>query len=446
MKRTLFLHVGYGKTGSSAIQSWLANNAALLAKQGFSYTIKDSESLNYRVSSGNGGPLSDFLTGALTEAELEEHYFNHAFPNTIISSETLFLSPDSISRLTLFCQKQAIQLNVLAYVRDVADCTYSAYVQSVKRHCSLISYSDYLNTLDVFSHIAEAKMMDQRFENITFTHYNTHKADVLAPFIDWANIESSELTALGNRKVNRTLTSDEIQVVQHFVRWRKRYFDDLEFFNISMLISDWLVNDYPDKHTDASVSQVHLNLLVEKFGHVVDDFNHTIGKRHGVSLSCGHPEVLSESSSNKQEVPLDHALLETVLRYVLSREDVGDKTFRISVLIEAYKLMPDTVEKMLAEPQWACYSGIKASLATLATLTPKQVLGLESMYTSSAAKPKTRYELQAQDYVLFRDAAIELEQTKIELAYSLMSIAQKGRPNGKLILSKLNQYKNKLRS
>ena len=52
--RTLYLHIGLGKTGSSALQSWLSLNAELLSKQGIDYAdlvpeVKYGESL-----SGNG--------------------------------------------------------------------------------------------------------------------------------------------------------------------------------------------------------------------------------------------------------------------------------------------------------------------------------------------------------------------------------------------------------
>ncbi|MFV8422592.1 hypothetical protein, partial [Vibrio parahaemolyticus] len=210
MKRTLFLHVGYGKTGSSAIQSWLANNSANLATQGFSYTIKDTESIQYRVSSGNGGPLNGFLVGLRNEEQFKQHYFNHDLANTIISSETLSLSPDSIFKLENFCKTNGIELKVIAYVRDLADWTYSAYVQGVKRHCSLMSYSDYIIGLETFPHVFMAKMMDEQFSNITFVHYNSHKSDVVKPFSQWANIQAELLIPLANRKVNRTLTVDEI--------------------------------------------------------------------------------------------------------------------------------------------------------------------------------------------------------------------------------------------
>ena len=52
--KQLYLHIGLGKTGSSALQSWLSLNAQLIARQGIDYAdivpeVKFGESL-----SGNG--------------------------------------------------------------------------------------------------------------------------------------------------------------------------------------------------------------------------------------------------------------------------------------------------------------------------------------------------------------------------------------------------------
>lgn len=447
MKRTLFLHVGYGKTGSSAIQSWLANNSANLANQGFSYTIKDTESIQYRISSGNGGPLNGFLVGLRNEEQFKQHYFNHDLANTIISSETLSLSPDSIFKLENFCKTNGIELKVIAYVRDLADWTYSAYVQGVKRHCSLMSYSDYIIGLEAFPHVFMAKMMDEQFSNITFVHYNSHKSDVVKPFSQWANIQAELLIPLANRKVNRTLTVDEIKVVQRFVSWRKRYFNDLDSFNISMLISDWLVNDYPEKESEVGISEQNITLLKNQFGHVIRDFNQSIGHKHGFTLNCFNNDTLSEESiaQSSKEQTCAEGLLESVLSYVLSREDVGDRLFRVTLLVEAYKINPTMVEKLLEDKRWSSYSAVRSTLHTLATLSPEQLIGLQELFYP-AAKESARYELEPQDYLLFRDAALALENAKLDLAYPLMKIALKGRPNGKLIKDRLRRYENKLSS
>ena len=52
----LILHIGHRKTGSSAIQSWLAVNGASLGGAGFAYPehASFSEAQKGRVTQGNG--------------------------------------------------------------------------------------------------------------------------------------------------------------------------------------------------------------------------------------------------------------------------------------------------------------------------------------------------------------------------------------------------------
>ena len=49
--RELFLHVGFAKTGSSALQSWLASNVRELASLGFNYAGENESAKSYKTSS-----------------------------------------------------------------------------------------------------------------------------------------------------------------------------------------------------------------------------------------------------------------------------------------------------------------------------------------------------------------------------------------------------------
>lgn len=107
-KRRLILHLGFNKTGSSALQSWLANNVSGLSDQGFFYEIGHKENLNYRVGPGNGERLRLLLRSAIKnypkwridrrvhqkirKRRVDLHYLDNDHPNIIISSEGLPLA------------------------------------------------------------------------------------------------------------------------------------------------------------------------------------------------------------------------------------------------------------------------------------------------------------------------------------------------------------------
>ncbi|MFV8422958.1 hypothetical protein, partial [Vibrio parahaemolyticus] len=199
--------------------------------------------------------------------------------------------------------------------------------------------------------------------------------------------------------------------------------------------------------SEVGMSEQNITLLKNQFGHVIRDFNQSIGHKHGFTLNCFNNDTLSEENIAQSSTEQTHAegLLESVLSYVLSREDVGDRLFRVTLLVEAYKINPTMVEKLLEDKRWSSYSAVRSTLHTLATLSPEQLIGLQELFYP-AAKESARYELEPQDYLLFRDAALALENAKLDLAYPLMKIALKGRPNGKLIKDRLRRYENKLSS
>ena len=98
MKKTkLFLHIGHGKTGTSAIQSALAIASEDLAKRGINYPIQQSlrdRASRLEITSGNWEPTSE---ASLTNQLLEIAKSNYKNSKIILSSESLFwLVPELI--------------------------------------------------------------------------------------------------------------------------------------------------------------------------------------------------------------------------------------------------------------------------------------------------------------------------------------------------------------
>lgn len=441
MVKSLYLHVGYGKTGSSAIQSWLANNVATLKNAGFSYSLKDQDSIHYRVSSGNGQPLCDYLVGGLSETNLWQHYFQHELPNTLISSEVLPWCVESVAKLKDFCAKHDIQLKLIAYVRDLIDYSYSAYVQSVKRHNSLATFSQYVDHLCVFDHVELALLKRQHQLNVTYVHYNSHLSDVTAPFADWLGMDLQAFTPL-NKKVNRTLTTDEVVVLQQFVRWREFYCNDLPEFNISQLISDWLIHQYPDTPKSVLINSQDVESLTRKFAPAIEHFNEVIGRECGLSLSY--------AVTNQQSLAIDQAvgalnltLFNKVLAYLVGLDEIILPNFRLALLIESYNISPDFVMHLLNQEKYSDYQTLLPVFGLLKTLTKAQWQALFEMLTTRVEVVRHE-QLQSDDYLLFRDAALAVESSDALMALKLMTLAKVARPNGPLIINRINKYNKQL--
>ena len=89
-KTKLFLHIGHGKTGTSAVQSSLAIASGKLLERGINYPIHPSlrdRSSQLEITSGNWAPNPEV---SLTQELLTLANNNQNAPSIILSSESLF--------------------------------------------------------------------------------------------------------------------------------------------------------------------------------------------------------------------------------------------------------------------------------------------------------------------------------------------------------------------
>ena len=135
--RQLYIHIGLGKTGSSALQSWLSINAAELARQDIAYADLSDDARAGKASSGNGALLVDALRDENyleVERLLQTVYFppdTHA--TGIISSELLKdIRPPKLRELHTLLKRLDIEPRIIAFVRSVYERAYSTYGQRVK--------------------------------------------------------------------------------------------------------------------------------------------------------------------------------------------------------------------------------------------------------------------------------------------------------------------------
>lgn len=217
--RKLYLHIGLGKTGSSALQSWLSLNAELLSKQGIDYAdtvpeVKYGESL-----SGNGTPLHRACVAqAFDEVEsllLTTYFSGSGNPVAIISCELLQgLKPATIARLKSICDRNGIEVTVIAYARSVYESLYSTYVQFVKRGGCTHRFGEDPADLGFDRSVEYLKRYAQVFQdNMVVLNYDQAKQDIYASFAAVTGIETRGLKHLGI-KVNRSLSFREVETLR----------------------------------------------------------------------------------------------------------------------------------------------------------------------------------------------------------------------------------------
>lgn len=400
--KKLYLHVGYGKTGSSALQSWLATKTEELEANGFDYKILDKNSINYNISSGNGAFLRAYLDNNCTEEELINTYFSSDFDNVIISSETLEMDESRIKKLQSFLKRHSIEMEVIAYLRNVYDCFYSTYVQGVKRGGLTASILESSNKINPMRHIDAAETYCSLIENIKFIHYDTHKADVALPFCIALGLDYSAIGEIHPTRVNRTLNKKEIDVVKFFVE-ALRYKNEAKAGDISRLISDYLVNTYKDIKSEVFVHSSILELFEKKYSSTISDFNSRIGHKHGIKIQLldeKDPRLQWTNEHNTEEkLGLDREIVNTV-----------------------FDLIIDSRQK---------FNNLQ-----LANLS----LALKTDFPGLARKVLDYINNVDLDADILRDSALALEGINIRHSAYLMELAHISRPDGTFINKKLKEY------
>ncbi len=384
--KKLYLHVGCGKTGSSALQVWLHNQTSSFAKLGIFYPTYTTAKLPvYQITSGNGWTCFQLLKGKkIDELKIRlQTDFESGFSAVIYSSEA-FQNFDQTDLITLkqLSLEIGFEIVVIAFVRDIHDFLYSDYVQNVKRNSLYCSWHAYATEVGTLQHFNVVSLYAQHFENIKVLHYDyTNGSRVDRALLTCLNIEPSAIPEMESRKVNRTLTISETYALVHL----NNTMNSLGVPNkeqISRQISDYLIYENPEKEVFFPFQEEVVQHLQNRFGEAVKDFN----SKFEVNLEI--------CPAGKEGGRYKHD---------------GDPASEIADFSKVYSL---AFRIILNRPE---------------------------------AFSELDYLVNRDRYLVdqLRQKAIEAETTNLDLSYHLMKAALQLRPDGPVIQKKMKEYEAK---
>lgn len=243
--RTLFLHVGHGKTGSSFLQSCLALSAEALEAAGIAYPMsgKDrAKAVAGHVNRGNFPPLEKghHLPEQAKAALAPEMWGDH--DKLLLSNEALFGSIrrfDFLDHLREEVDRAGdTEIRILCYIRNPLDHALSAYQQKLKEGRPETA-SEFLATFGVtrqvgmFLDLVRVAGIEPEIVN-----YNTSRARLLDRMADWLGMEIGAFTTPAVKSVNRSMTRTEME----FQRAFNKHFGS----KARQFVSDALSNALPD--------------------------------------------------------------------------------------------------------------------------------------------------------------------------------------------------------
>jgi|GEM_PF-1722674 len=300
MDKKFFLHIGCGKTGSSALQLWLNHIAPELRAAGCHYpTFMPGKLPDYAITSGNGIHLIRALDNGSLRPFLAEIAGKAEGCDILFSSEQ-FQRYTTDTRHALEQLKEAIaeigyRPVIVAYVRDLYDIVYSSYLQGVKRHFYTVSFREWGCARQDIQQFDVVRLWAGHFDAIELIHYDSEREMLEKSFCRALGIDASALPPMAKARINRSLAPAETELML-FVNRRLIEAYHLPHINMGAHLSDALIMADPELSTPILLDHEVLAHLTTTFTGEVDWINATFfgGENRLRLFSAEGKEVVEE--------------------------------------------------------------------------------------------------------------------------------------------------------
>lgn len=280
--KKLILHIGFPKTGSSALQSFLSASVAQLEHAGVHYPHPEPQSyIEKGLCSGNVVQLLyalGYVDRARGRVKFEEDFsrlFDHmvdsarnsTMPCTLFSGEVFSQFP--AQHVALLAEKtRELEVSVIAFVRDPFDYVCSSWKQRVKRSGECSSFSQDVETR---SREGSIEMLDgfrnfeRHFKDFRLINYDRKKRDVIAAFLETGGIalhREQSAAQKSDRIFNKSLSASQANLVTQINR-------EFKGSPIGALFVEYLLRQpsagrdpFYDRTTHARLLEVYRDTLV----------------------------------------------------------------------------------------------------------------------------------------------------------------------------------------
>ncbi|MHB8843715.1 MAG: hypothetical protein ACYC7L_03115 [Nitrospirota bacterium] len=326
--KTLWIHAGGAKAGSSALQSFFIMYAANLRSLGFSYRNKPEVSSVYQVTGGNGKILYEDLSSfAASEERMEKillSYFEDDLPNAICSSEFLqLLDEKSWKTVISICESHNIALRIIFYIRDPVPYYLSQYDQAVKGHGEWKPIDEWHKNVN-WDHLGALRVLARCFpkSSLHIISYDLSKQNLINNFLDIVGINAEKLSlnkADAKHVVNRSLTVAEREIMRRLNKaFGARYSPEL---------TDLLMSSFPDAQAELEWDPHITQLLSTRFKDDIVWINETFFEGKPIVTINGNRSELNAKSESMQ-----HAVNKIALDWAISKLKVIDTQMRDYIL------------------------------------------------------------------------------------------------------------------
>lgn len=238
--RTLYLHIGMGKTGSKWLQKHWGLNRDFLQSNGIFYPLAEHEN-PMDVKSLTAGTGLDFLKDLNLQNKLVQESLNMKCNSLLVSSEFVFnffmFDSDGFFKAVEDLEKCGFKkIKILLFIRNIEELILSSYKQLVKvgykaealsfniqKHDELIQSINFFYS-KIIELIEWSRSRNELIE-IGIKNYSVHKNDLRQISSEWLNLELKDSMINDDLIVNRSLTAGELFFIEQLNHFNQGYLD-----------------------------------------------------------------------------------------------------------------------------------------------------------------------------------------------------------------------------
>ena len=303
-KPQFYLHIGHGKTGTSAIQSAFAIAQEDLLKNGIEYPIQNTDrekASQFAITSGNWNHNpKETLAQELIRRSRERNNNN----SILLSSESLFWRLDDLFEVGMQELKD-LNLHVLLAVREIEEMLSSEYQQRVKRHGEKRPFEQFLRSRHfISSHHKRASeiitLLKQNKIKTTIINYSKHKNNIIELIFETLHAEEAyPRDTVNGVVVNRGLSHKELAIITLI-----NALFHTKFPWISTRLSDALVKELPTVQSQkCRLSEDSKLKLYEVNNDYIRNINDSLDPNE---------HLLDKSTMNSDSAPIDRSVFQQI--------------------------------------------------------------------------------------------------------------------------------------
>ena len=327
----IYLHIGHAKTGTSLIQSWLANNAKILKdNHGIDYLIEDN--INYsRAKEG-------YISAGNSKIFNSLNFDNLKTPNNILlfSHEGFFR--DFFKNKNIQYLLTNSKLKIFIYTRNLIEYLISRWHQYTKSGQEVLDFQKYIENKDIniYQHLIDL-IHFYKDQNIDYVirNYSNYKKNLIQTFLSDIlnkNVDINQFKSPKNSIINRSHDEFELELIQSYSKLKNK---NNNFNKKRLLLSDYFINYNPNIKSARLLLDIDTyKLILTNYKNQIDTLNKLLPDNEKVIIEDFEKFRQKEKMNKINLINVTKLQIHTLSKYLVDSEKMLLDNYQINFLLD----------------------------------------------------------------------------------------------------------------